>query len=63
MLAEFVLKYPAVTLEVDLSSRFVDLIAENFDVAVRMGKFARRCNARGASHRVVHEWCLRCAVV
>src|SRR5215813_9947467 len=38
MLAEFVLNYPAVTLEVDLSSRFVDLIAENFDVAVRMGE-------------------------
>jgi DNA-binding transcriptional LysR family regulator len=38
MLAEFVLSYPAVTLEVDLSSRFVDLIAENFDVAVRMGE-------------------------
>jgi DNA-binding transcriptional LysR family regulator len=38
MLAEFVLKYPAVTLELDLSSRFVDLIAENFDVAVRMGE-------------------------
>jgi len=30
MLAEFVLKYPAVTLEVDLLSQFVDLIAENF---------------------------------
>ena len=38
VLAEFVLKYPAVTLELDLSSRFVDLIAENFDVAVRMGE-------------------------
>src|SRR5262249_55912328 len=38
MLAEFVLKYPAVTLEIDLSSRFVDLIAENFDLAVRMGE-------------------------
>jgi DNA-binding transcriptional LysR family regulator len=38
MLAEFVLKYSAVTLEVDLSSRFVDLIAENFDVAIRMGE-------------------------
>src|SRR6516164_3910239 len=37
-IAEFVLKYPAVTLEVDLSSRFVDLIAENFDVAVRIGE-------------------------
>jgi DNA-binding transcriptional LysR family regulator len=38
LLAEFVLTYPAVTLEVDLSSRFVDLVAENFDVAVRMGE-------------------------
>lgn len=37
-LAQFVLNYPLVTLELDLSSRFVDLIAENFDVAVRMGE-------------------------
>ncbi|HWM67436.1 MAG TPA: LysR family transcriptional regulator [Steroidobacteraceae bacterium] len=37
LLAEFVLKYPAVTLEVDLSARFVDLIGENFDVAIRTG--------------------------
>src|SRR5258708_9743795 len=37
VLAEFVLKYPAIALEVDLSARFVDLIGENFDVAIRMG--------------------------
>jgi DNA-binding transcriptional LysR family regulator len=37
MLAEFVLKYPAIMLEIDLSARFVDLIGENFDVAIRMG--------------------------
>jgi len=37
LLAEFVLKYPAIALEVDLSARFVDLIGENFDVAIRMG--------------------------
>jgi len=37
LLAEFVLKYPAITLDVDLSARFVDLIGENFDVAIRMG--------------------------
>ena len=37
MLAEFVLRYPAITLEVDLSARFVDLIGENFDVAIRIG--------------------------
>jgi DNA-binding transcriptional LysR family regulator len=50
MLAEFVLKYPAVTLEVDLSSRFVDLIAENFDVAVRMGEL--RDDASLAARRI-----------
>ena len=38
LLAEFVLKYPAIMLEVDLSARFVDLIGENFDVAIRMGE-------------------------
>ena len=50
MLAEFVLEYPAVTLEVDLSSRFVDLIAENFDVAVRMGEL--RDDATLAARRI-----------
>jgi len=37
MLAEFVLAYPAITLELDLTARFVDLIGENFDVAIRTG--------------------------
>ncbi|MEP7208472.1 MAG: LysR family transcriptional regulator [Casimicrobiaceae bacterium] len=37
LLAEFILRYPAITLVVDLSARFVDLVGENFDVAVRMG--------------------------
>ncbi len=37
LLAEFITAYPAITLEVDLSARFVDLIGENFDVAIRMG--------------------------
>ena len=50
MLAEFVVSYPAVTLEVDLSSRFVDLIAENFDVAVRMGEL--RDDATLAARRI-----------
>jgi DNA-binding transcriptional LysR family regulator len=36
-LAEFSLAYPAISLEVDLSARFVDLIGENFDIAIRMG--------------------------
>jgi DNA-binding transcriptional LysR family regulator len=37
MLAEFIARYPAVLLELDLSPRRVDLLGENFDLAVRMG--------------------------
>lgn len=36
-LADFVARYPEIALEVDLSPRRVDLIAENFDLAIRMG--------------------------
>ena len=38
MLANFVAEYPAVTLEIDASPRRVDLIGENFDLAVRIGE-------------------------
>jgi DNA-binding transcriptional LysR family regulator len=37
MLAEFVMQHPAIALELDLSPRRVDLIGENFDLALRMG--------------------------
>lgn len=37
VLAEFVARHPAVSLEVDLSPRRVDLIGEGFDLAIRMG--------------------------
>jgi len=37
LLAEFIAKYPAISLEVDISPRRVDLIGENFDLAIRMG--------------------------
>ena len=37
MLETFVREHPAVTLELDLSPRRVDLIAENYDLALRMG--------------------------
>jgi DNA-binding transcriptional LysR family regulator len=37
MLAAFVAMHPAVSLELDLSPRRADLIAENVDIAVRMG--------------------------
>lgn len=39
-LAAFVERYPGVMLDLDLSPRRVDLIAEGFDVAVRMGTLA-----------------------
>ena len=37
VLADFIAKFPAISLEIDLSPRRVDLIGENFDVAIRMG--------------------------
>jgi DNA-binding transcriptional LysR family regulator len=37
MLAAFVAQYPEVVLELDLSPRRVDLLGENFDIALRMG--------------------------
>lgn len=37
VMARFIANYPAVQLEVDISPRRVDLIGENFDVAIRMG--------------------------
>jgi DNA-binding transcriptional LysR family regulator len=36
-LANFIAKHPAISLELDLSPRRVDLIGENFDLAIRMG--------------------------
>jgi DNA-binding transcriptional LysR family regulator len=36
--AEFMRLYPAVRLELDLSPRRVDLVAENFDLAIRLGQ-------------------------
>lgn len=38
MLSDFVKAHPAITLELDLSARRVDLIAESFDLAIRMGE-------------------------
>jgi DNA-binding transcriptional LysR family regulator len=37
LIARFAERYPAVTLELDLSPRRVDLVAEGFDIAIRMG--------------------------
>jgi DNA-binding transcriptional LysR family regulator len=37
VLADFLNRYPAISLELDLSPRRVDLVAEGYDVAIRMG--------------------------
>ena len=37
LMADFVASHPAVSLDVDVSPRRVDLIGENFDLAIRMG--------------------------
>jgi DNA-binding transcriptional LysR family regulator len=37
MIGRFLERYPAVSVELDLSPRRVDLVAENFDIAIRMG--------------------------
>jgi DNA-binding transcriptional LysR family regulator len=51
MLARFACNQPGVTLEIDLTSRFVDLIGENYDVAIRMGVL--RDDASLAARRIV----------
>ena len=38
LIAEFLAQYPTVTVEVDLSPRRVDLLAEHFDLAIRLGR-------------------------
>ncbi|ATQ77610.1 LysR family transcriptional regulator [Massilia violaceinigra] len=37
VITHFMAQYPAITLELDLSPRRVDLVSENFDIAIRMG--------------------------
>ena len=39
-IAEFMLRYPRVTVEVELEDRFADLMSEGFDAAVRIGELA-----------------------
>ena len=57
MLPDFMARYPAITLELDLSPRRVDLIAENFDIAIRMG--ALPDDATLAARKVlVSNWAL-----
>lgn len=38
IIAEFSAKYPAIRVELGLTARYVDLVAENFDIALRAGR-------------------------
>lgn len=38
LIASYLERYPAVTVDLDLSPRRVDLLAENFDLAIRLGR-------------------------
>ena len=51
LMASFIQKYPLITLELDLSPRRVDLIGENFDLALRMGDL--QDDASLAARRIV----------
>lgn len=52
LLAQFLARYPRVTLELDLSPRRVDLIGENYDLAIRMGSNALPDDASLAARRL-----------
>ena len=40
VVSEFALAYPEVSLEVECSERFVDIVAEGFDAAIRIGELS-----------------------
>lgn len=53
LISAYMRRYPDVTLELDLSPRRVDLLSENFDLAIRMGTLPD--DASLAARRVVLE--------
>ena len=54
-LAGFIRQYPEIALEIDLSPRRVDLIGENFDLAIRMGDLQDDVQLAARRHRGVHD--------
>jgi DNA-binding transcriptional LysR family regulator len=55
---DFVEAYPEIELEIDLSERLVDLVAEGFDAAIRAGPLA---SSSMIAHRIVELRYLICA--
>jgi len=58
MLPEFLSAYPGVRLDVSYSERYVDLVAEGFDLAIRIGELA---DTRLIARKLVHNRRLVCA--
>ncbi|MFK0334431.1 LysR family transcriptional regulator [Rhizobium sp. NPDC090275] len=54
-LPEFSRRYPGLTVEIDFAERYVDLVGENFDVAIRMGTLtdSRLVARKLGNHRIV----------
>jgi DNA-binding transcriptional LysR family regulator len=50
LMAAFITRYPAISLELDLTPRRVDLIGENFDLALRMGELSE--DSTLAAHQI-----------
>ena len=51
-LADFIRQYPEIALEIDLSPRRVDLIGENFDLAIRRGELQDDVQLAARRHAV-----------
>ena len=58
LVAEFLVAYPKVTIEAEFSNRFVDLIGEGFDLAVRLGELG---DSRLIARRICDRRRLLCA--
>jgi len=58
LLTEFMLAHPRITVEAAFSNRFVDLVGERFDLAVRLGELA---DSRLVARRVCGRRRLLCA--
>lgn len=60
LLAQLVLRYPGITLDLDISARRVDLIGESVDLAVRMGELPDDATLT-ARRLFTHAWGLYAA--
>ena len=60
LLAQLVVRHPGITLDLDVSSRHVDLIGEGFDLAVRMGELPDDATL-SAQRLMNHAWGLYAA--